>query len=435
MLQARRLLDVLDGPAGDARGHVLTVVAGLHDAGLQFPVRLWDGTEVGDGPFRLVLEQPWSLRALLLSPTELNAGEAYALGEIDLEGDIVAALRSIAENREVSLSLLERARLVGHLVRLPAPPPRRRDRAVRLEGDRHSLQRDRDVVQFHYDLGNEFFRLFLDPDLVYSCAYYADGWEDDPVAHLAQAQRRKLDLVCRKLRLQAGERLLDVGCGWGSLVIHAAREYDVRAVGVTLSTAQASLARERVAAAGLADRVTILERDYREVDGHFDAISSIGMVEHVGSDRLGEYFGTLRRLLGARGRLLNHGITTGRRQQVRDMTTDEDSFVAHYVFPDGGLVPASRTVLEVERAGLEVHDVHQLRRHYALTLRAWVARLEAAHDRAVAVASETDYRIWRAYMAGSVIGFERNDLGVVQVLAGVGWDPPHDRGFMQPVAG
>ena len=287
-------------------------------------------------------------------------------------------------------------------------------------------------MRFHYDLGNEFFRLFLDEDLVYSCAYYAEGWQEDPVGHLAAAQRRKLDLVCRKLGLEPGEHLLDVGCGWGSLVIHAARTYGVRATGVTLSGRQAELARRRVRDAGLTDRVTILERDYRELDGRFDAIASIGMVEHVGSDQLDRYVATLRELLGGRGRLLNHGITTGSRQQARDMTTDEDSFVAHYVFPDGGLVPAWRMVHEVETAGFEVHDVHQLRRHYALTLRAWIDRLERARERAVQVASATDYRIWRAYMAGSVVGFETEDLGVVQVLAGIDWDPPYDRSTFEP---
>ena len=240
-------------------------------------------------------------------------------------------------------------------------------------------------------------------------------------------------MVCRKLRLRPDEHLLDVGCGWGSLVLHAASTCGVRATGITLSTAQARLARERVAAAGLEDRVTILEADYRETTGSFDAIASIGMVEHVGSDQLPRYFTHLRGLLTERGRLLNHGITTGQRQDARDMTTDEDSFVAHYVFPDGGLVPAWRTVREVERAGLEVLDVHQLRRHYALTLRAWIDRLEQRHDDAVAASSEADYRIWRAYMAGSVVGFETGDLGVVQVLAGRDWARPLDRGHMHPV--
>ena len=432
MGRLRDVLDAVEGPVADARRHALATREVLTAAGIDIPVRLWDGTELGSGEFRLVLEHPWSLRSVLVPPTDLNAGEAYAHGDIDIEGDIVAAIHTIADSREASLSMLDRARLASEVLRMPAPPPRATDRQARLTGERHSLQRDRDAVRFHYDLGNDFFGLFLDEDLVYSCAYFDDGWQDDPAGHLRAAQRRKLDMVCRKLDLQPGEHLLDVGCGWGSLVLHAAREYGVRATGVTLSGAQAELATERVAAAGLADRVTIREQDYREVTGRFDAIASIGMVEHVGSDMLAGYFTRLHDLLVDGGRLLNHGITTGRRQQARDMTSDEDSFLAHYVFPDGGLVPAWRTVREVEAAGFEVRDVHQLRRHYALTLRAWIQRLEEARDRAVATASETDYRIWRAYMAGSVVGFETNDLGVVQVVASRGWDAPMDRRHMAP---
>ena len=434
MGRLRRMVDAISGSVEGARQRTLVVRELLAQAGVVVPVRLWDGTELGDGPFRVVLEQPWSLRSLLVPPTDLNAGEAYVHGDVDIEGDIAAALHTIARARAAGLSLGTRARLVAAVLRLPTPPPTPSGRRVRLSGERHSLQRDRDAVQFHYDLGNDFFRLFLDEDLVYSCAYYDDGWEDDPAAHLAAAQRRKLDMVCRKLQLQPGERLLDVGCGWGSLVLHAARTYGVHATGITLSRAQAQLARERVAAAGLQDRVTIREADYRETTGSFDAVASIGMVEHVGSDQLARYFSRLRGLLRVGGRLLNHGITTGQRTDARDMTTDEDSFVAHYVFPDGGLVPAWRTVREVEQAGLEVLDVHQLRRHYALTLRAWIERLERRHDAAVRVASETDYRIWRAYMAGSVVGFETRDLGIVQVLAGRDWPAPLDRRHMHPAA-
>lgn len=435
MGRLRQMLDTIAGPVDDARRHAVTAYEVLAGAGVVVPVRLWDGTELGSGDFRLVLEEPWSLRSLLLPPTDLNAGEAYVHGDVDIEGDIVAAIHMIARSRGAALGVLDKARLAGEVLRLPAPPPRRTQRQAALRGERHSLQRDRDAVRFHYDLGNEFFGLFLDEDLVYSCAYFDDGWEREPDVHLAAAQRRKLDMVCRKLDLQRGEHLLDVGCGWGSLVLHAAREYGVRATGVTLSAAQAALARERVAAADLEDRVTIREQDYREVGGHYDAIASIGMVEHVGSDMLPTYFGALHDLLVDGGRLLNHGITTGQRQQARDMVTEEDSFVAHYVFPDGGLVPAWTTVAEVERAGFEVLDLHQLRRHYAWTLRSWITRLEANRDVAVAAASETDYRIWRAYMAGSVVGFETNDLGIVQVLASKGWDGPLDRRHMAPGSG
>ncbi len=298
-------------------------------------------------------------------------------------------------------------------------------------GHRHTRNRDRAVVRFHYDLGNDFFRSFLDEDLVYSCAYFPDA-TTDPSAALEVAQRRKLDLVARKLALSPDDTLLDVGCGWGSLVLHAARTFGVRAVGITLSERQAELARERVARAGLAGRVDIRVQDYREVTGRFDAIASVGMVEHVGSDHLATYLHHLHDLLADGGRLLNHGITTGGRRIVRDLDAADNTFVGRYVFPEGGLIPAGRMVDAIEDAGFELHDLQQLRPHYALTLRAWVQRLVANHDRAVAAASEVDYRIWRAYMAGSVVGFETNDLGVVQVLAHKRANLPLDRGFMTP---
>lgn len=430
MSAVRSLIDRIEGQADDAARHVLAVYDLLREeAGAEVPVRLWDGTELGDGAFRLVLEQPWSLRSLLVPPTDLNAGEAYVHGDVDIEGDIVAAIHAIADGTDASIPLRSKARLVAELLRLPAPPLRPGDRRVALRGERHDPERDREAVRFHYDLGNDFFRLFLDRDLVYSCAYYDDGWDEDPAAHLDAAQARKLELICRKLRLQPGETFLDVGCGWGSLVIHAARHHGVQAVGVTLSAEQAALARERVAQAGLGGTVEIREEDYREVGGRHDAVASVGMFEHVGSEQLPTYFSRLHELTADGGRVLNHGITTGRRQQDRELSDDEDSFVGHYVFPDGALVPAWRAVQEMERAGFEVIDLQQLRRHYALTLRAWIERLEGAHARAVEIASETDYRIWRAYMAGSVVGFETNDLGVVQVLGSRDAALPLDRGY------
>lgn len=396
--------------------------------GANVPLRLWDGTEIGDGPFRLVLKHPWSLRSVLVPPTDLNAGEAYLRHDIDVEGDLVAALHVISSVRD-DIGFLDQVRLGPRILALPAPPddPGVSARAAMLSGRRHSRERDQDAIAFHYDLGNDFFRCFLDDDLVYSCAYFADT-----DTSLEAAQRRKLDLVAGKLDLRVGQRVLDVGCGWGSFVIHAAREFGVRSLGVTLSREQAHLARQRAEAAGVADRVEIRVADYREVTGTFDAIASIGMVEHVGSDHLAGYFRHLYGLLEDGGRLLNHGITTGARRMVRDIDADDPTFLAHYVFPDGGLVPASRMVAEVEDAGFELHDVQQLRPHYALTLREWIRRLEASHDRAVEVASEVDYRIWRAYMAASVVGFETNDLGVIQILAGKEANFPLDREFATP---
>ncbi|MGH3442598.1 MAG: class I SAM-dependent methyltransferase, partial [Nitriliruptorales bacterium] len=314
------------------------------------------------------------------------------------------------------------------VLRLPRPPARSADRRARVLGRIHSPKRDRQAIAFHYDLGNDFYRLFLGEDLVYSCAYFLRADE-----RLEAAQRRKLDLVCRKLRLQPGERFLDIGCGWGSLAIHAARRYGVRALGVTLSREQAELATERVKEAGLEDRVEIRLADYREVDGSFDAVASVGMFEHVGPDRYTEYFGRCHALTAAGGRFLNHGITTGTRGVVVDMARSRRrTFVGTYVFPDGGLAPAWQAVQHTEAAGFELVDVEQLRPHYALTLRNWVRRLETNHEAAVAAASQMDYRIWRAYMAGSVVGFESGDLGVVQILGFKRADVPLGRRWALP---
>lgn len=423
-------------PIGD--GDAVTTVGRIHgllrDAGVALPLRLWDGTARGpaDAPFRVVLPQPGSLRALL-PPSDLRAGQAYVEGHIDIEGDAVAALQAVDDLLHADLPRAALARILVEVARLPLlpPPPHPVPAPAQLQGRPHAPERDRAAVQFHYDVGNDFFALFLDRDLVYSCAHHLH--EDEP---LEVAQRRKLDVVCRKLRLQAGDRLLDVGCGWGSLAIHAARAHGAQVVGITLSEAQAELAARRVAAAGVADRVEIRLQDYREVpaaDAGFDAIASIGMLEHVGPDHLDAYCRTLRDLLAPGGRLLNHGITTGRRMGTTDFTRDPPTFVGRHVFPDGGLVPAWRAVQAVEVAGLEVRDLEQLRPAYALTLREWTRRLEAAWDEAVAVAGEATARVWRLYMAGSAAAFERGDLGVVQVLAttadGYG---PLGRSWMMP---
>ena len=378
-------------------------------AGIPGPrVRAWDGSEWGpsDAPATIVLRHPGALRALLLPPGDLAAGEAYVFDDVDFEGDIF----SIVEFGE-ELGHAARARYAVPLLRLigrlPADSRKSKAERPRVRGRLHSLRRDRQAVRHHYDTGNDFFALFLDPGLVYSCAYFLDP--DEP---LEVAQQRKLDLICRKLELRPGERLLDVGCGWGSLVIWAAAEYGVEATGVTLSPEQAHLAEQRVKEAGVEDRVTILCQDYREVDGSFDAIASVGMFEHVGRDQLRGYFERLHRLLTPGGRLLNHGIVTRARRRGRRRPT----FVNTYVFPDGELVPVDESIARAEDAGFELRDAEALRMNYALTLRHWVANLERNHDRAVAVASEEIYRIWRLYMAGSAIAFERGNIGVFQLL-------------------
>lgn len=277
-------------------------------------------------------------------------------------------------------------------------------------GQTHSKYRDRQAISHHYDVGNEFYEHVLGPSMVYSCAYWSPG------STLEEAQRDKLDLVCRKLGLQPGERLLDVGCGWGSMALHAAREYGVRVTGVTLSREQAVYARKRAAEEGLADRVDIRIQDYRDVkDGPYDAISSIGMAEHVGAERYREYARTLHALLAPGGRLLNHQIA--RPPEPDEEAYRIDEFIDAYVFPDGELSPLGTTVGELERVGFEVRDVEALREHYALTLRAWVARLEEHWEQAVRLTSPGRARVWRLYMAASALGFEHGRLGVNQILA------------------
>jgi len=389
--------------------------------GLELPVRLraWDGSEAGpaDAAATIVVRSRRALRRLVWSPNELGLARAYVSGDLDVEGDLFAVLAlpdsmAVREDRP-ELVLDRRARLATAATALHmgaiGPPPRPPAEEARLHGERHTRHRDRAAVTHHYDVGNGFYRLVLGPSMTYSCAYWST-----PGSSLADAQAAKHELASRKLGLRPGLRLLDVGCGWGSMAIHAAARHGVRAVGVTISTAQAELARKRVAEAGVGDLVEIRLQDYRDVsDGPYDAISSIGMAEHVGAVRLPGYASTLHRLLGPRGRLLNHAIS----QRVSPGGDPKSSFLNCYVFPDGELLPVGTTVSALEDAGLEVRDVESLREHYALTLRRWVANLEAHWDEAVRLSSAGRARVWRLYMAGAAVAFEWNRLGVHQVLA------------------
>jgi cyclopropane-fatty-acyl-phospholipid synthase len=371
-----------------------------------------DGTVLGpeDARARLVVRSPDALRRIVTAPGELGFARAYVAGEVELEGDVYAALPALLElpsARELAGLWLAAAQTVGLRGLRPLPPPAEE---ARLRGRRHTRRRDAAAVSHHYDVSNAFYRLVLGPSLTYSCAVY-----ERPDASLEEAQAAKHELVCQKLGLEEGMRLLDVGCGWGSLLLHAAEHYGVRGVGVTVSARQAELARERVAEAGLAERVDIRLADYREVrDGPFDVISSIGMFEHVGLSRLGLYFTRLHGLLRAQGRLLNHGIARPpeHRQPIRRRT-----FVARYVFPDGELHEVGAVVSAVQKAGFEVRHSESLREHYGLTLRAWVRNLEANWEEAVADVGAARARIWRLYMAGSALGFEAGRLQVHQVLA------------------
>lgn len=389
----------------------------------ELPVRLrgWDGSTAGPpGAPVLAVRDRRALRRLLWSPGQLGLGRAYVAGDIDLEDDVFdtfAALSSVGKLSETGtmrpatvadrLVLARTALGLGAVGPEPAPPAEEAD--LGRHGLRHTRRRDAAAIAHHYDVGNDFYELVLGPSMVYSCAVW-----DSPDVGLDAAQEAKLDLVCRKLGLTEGSRLLDVGCGWGSMAVHAAGRYGATVVGVTISEEQATLARKRVAEAGLTDRVEIRVQDYRAVeDGPFDAISSIGMAEHVGRARLPEYVARLAGLLRPGGRLLNHAIAWN----AGDAAWDEDSFIARYVFPDGELLGLGEMVGAVEAGGLEVVDVEALRRHYALTLRAWVALLEEHWDAAVAATSEGRARVWRLYMAACALAFEKGAMGVDQVLA------------------
>ncbi len=371
-------------------------------------LRTWDGDTWGqpEASATLVLNHPSALRVMLMPPSDLVAGEAYAFNDIDIEGDIYGALNFAADLQKARRHPVKAMKLMRRLRRLPEAPGHAEKRPVG-GGRLHSKSRDSEAVRAHYDTGNEFFGTFLDPQMVYSCAYFLDAGEP-----LEIAQKRKLDLVCRKLQLAPGQRMLDVGCGWGALAVHAALDYDVEVLGITLSTEQAGEARIRAKEAGVEDRVRIEVLDYRDVEGPFDAISSIGMFEHVGHKELGAYFRHLFKTLGPRGILLNHGITTRDRKPGRHRPT----FVSTYVFPDGELAPFEQSLQEAEGAGFWVRDIESLRPSYALTLRTWVKNLEAnhAHDPA---GSDVIYRIWRAYMAAAAMAFEEGGIDVYQLVA------------------
>jgi cyclopropane-fatty-acyl-phospholipid synthase len=406
--------------AAVAEGKVAATMRPLIESGLgAIPINFefWDGSMLPAAqPVATVkFTSPDAIRRLLWMPNELGLGRAYVAGDLDVDGDlfdVVIAFRDAkpavsAPGRawRALPTAVKVAKQVGALRGPLAPPPEE----ARLRGWRHSLQRDATAIGHHYDVGNEFYRLVLGPTMTYSCARFAQL-----DATLEDAQTAKHDLVCRKLGVHEhpGARLLDVGCGWGSMAIHAALHYDARVVGITISKAQAELARQRVDQAGVGDRVEIRLQDYRDLAGEsFDAISSVGMAEHVGHDKLDQYFSTLHSVLAPQGRLLNHAISS-----VGGSTLGSRSFVARYVFPDGELIDVGDVVLGMERAGFEVRDVESLREHYARTLRCWVANLESNWDEAVRLVGEPRAKIWRLYMVGSAIGFEDGGIAIHQAL-------------------
>ncbi len=364
--------------------------------------------------FALCLRDPQVLRSLLLGRNPLRFADAYFRGALDVDGDIFAALRLKDYLHSLRLTLPDRLRvalrLLGTASGLRAVPAQ----SDRLEANpvrSHSRHENRDAISFHYDLSNDFYALWLDESLAYSCAYF-----ERPDMTLEQAQRAKLDHICRKLQLQAGEQFLDIGCGWGALILHAARHYGVRAHGITLSERQFSLARARIEAQGLGSLVTVELQDYRDLPGaaRFDKVASVGMFEHVGLKNLPQYFDTVYRLLRPQGLFLNHGITHNEEGWGDDLSS---LFINRYVFPDGELDTVSNIQRAMERSQFEILDLEGLRPHYALTLREWVRRLDQEHASALLHVNESTYRIWRLYMAASALEFESGELGIYQILS------------------
>jgi len=376
-----------------------------------FALRFWDGSELAatapGGPV-FDARSPAAVAHLLRAPGQLGLGRAYAAGEIEAD-DLDRVIGLLDTFRAPPIDGATRARLTLAALRACGltRPPRIPASELRPRGRRHSRDRDARAVRHHYDVSNDFFGLFLDSSMTYSCALFSRGAQT-----LEEAQLAKREIVCAKLDLRKGERLLDVGCGWGSFVLHAASQHGVQAVGITLSPSQAELARRRVAEAGLEDRVEIRLGDYRELTGErFDAIASIGMVEHVGSSRIDEYARCLAGVLAPGGRLLNHGIA-----RMRHGDPEAGPFSERYVFPDAAPLHLSRIQLALERAGFETRHVEGLREDYVQTLTHWIDRLDANRERAEQLAGGERLRVWRLYLRAARNGFQSGFTSIYQVL-------------------
>jgi cyclopropane-fatty-acyl-phospholipid synthase len=381
----------------------------------EISVRLWNDT-LAHGKYNsactVIFREPGALRELVLQRNLLLLADSYLTNAIDVEGDLESLFSLKTYLLNLDLSLLIKIYLLIQALRLPVKSSGSvKKRFAKLSSHRNSSS----SIEQHYDVGNDFYSLWLDPDMVYSCAYFRDEQQS-----LTTAQREKLDYLCRKLRLQPGQALLDIGCGWGALAIHAARYYDVHVHGITLSKAQHRFAHEKVLREGLEQKVNIELLDYRDLsmDVKYDRVVSVGMFEHVGVKNYPTYFGTVKRVLKPGGLFLNHGITSDTGWQSTSMTR----FINTYIFPDGELARISDVADAMEKAGFEILDTEALRRHYAYTLRHWVKALEENCEEAIHKTSEVTYRLWRLYLSGSAYYFEEGSIGVHQLLVGHQYD-------------
>ncbi|HUG10518.1 MAG TPA: cyclopropane-fatty-acyl-phospholipid synthase family protein [Opitutaceae bacterium] len=375
-------------------------------------IKLWDGALWPDETPRAAtvdLKHPGSLRAMLEGGNAKGLGEAFVRGDYDVEGDLEKAVEMALALEDRPHGWLESLTNFYRVHRLPPGPRETAETAGKWKGSRHSPSRDRDVVSYHYDVSNDFYQLWLDMEMAYSCAYF-----ETPDTPLDAAQRAKFRMLCRKLRLRPGQRLLDIGCGWGGFARFAARTCGVEVLGITLSENQAALAAQRTRDAGMSECVKIERRDYRHLEsaGEFDAVASVGMAEHVGRENLKDYFATVRSLLKPGGVFLNHAIGEGRSEK----RFQGPSFIDAYVFPDSDIPPLPIVLVAAEDAGFEIRDVENLREHYMLTLRHWVRRLEENREKARSMVSDATYRVWRLYMAASAHGFDHGNLAIYQTL-------------------
>jgi cyclopropane-fatty-acyl-phospholipid synthase len=386
------------------------------DAPVEF--RAYDGSAAGapGAPVRITVRSPVAVSYLAQAPGTLGLARAYVSGHLDVEGDMYTALARMLPAQQAEPGLPERLRLLRELggarvllPRIPPPPQEVRVNRRWLGGKRHSRQRDASAISHHYDVSNTFYEWVLGPSMAYTCACYPR-----PDASLEEAQAYKHDLVARKLGLSPGMRLLDVGCGWGGMVRHAAREYGVKALGVTLSAQQAAWAQRAIEEQGLSGLAEVRHLDYRDVtEGEFDALSSIGLTEHIGQAQLPRYFSFLYGKLRTGGRMLNHCIT---RPDDLSPPRVAGGFINRYVFPDGELEGPGFLLSLMNNTGFEVRHEENLREHYAMTLAGWCANLDAHWDEAVAEVGAGTARVWRLYMAGSRLGFERNVVQLHQIL-------------------
>jgi len=379
-------------------------------------IQLWDGSQIignSNATCCIVFHEPGIIRELILYRSLSRITEAYLDGKVTVEGNMEKLFDMGEHLKALDIPWTKQWRLLHLALKLPR---RRKIKDSHASSGLATHKNGRTTIAHHYDVGNDFYRLWLDSRMVYSCAYF-----DNKQQTLDEAQREKLDYLCRKLRLQPGQSLLDIGCGWGALAIHAARHYGVTVHGITLSEEQQRFALERVRKEGLQEKVKIELLDYRDLpeQAKYDKVVSVGMFEHVGLKNFPTYFGTVKRVLKSSGLFLNHGITS----ETRWRRTPVTRFINRYIFPDGELTRISEVTDAMEKAGFEVFDIESLRRHYTYTLRHWVKSLEKNYNQAVNKTSEVTYRLWRLYMAGSAFFFNEGSIGVHQLLVGHSHDP------------